>query len=117
MPIITGIQEETSEEIILTSIISYLSPPNVILSSSHFVTEEKRIKVLDKYFLRLNTRTIIMCFLLRSGNIHPNPGPPVFSTNSMPVKKSRNPKFPCSVCSKGVIATSKSVICAIQKLT
>lgn len=91
------------------------------MSPTHFVPEERQIKIIHKYFLRPNTRTLFICFLLGSGDIHPNPKPngpvnqhtPPYSNQQQ--RKSRKPKFPCTICSKRVIATSKSVVCKMCK--
>ena len=47
----------------------------------------------------------LVLMLKLCGDIHPNPGPVVKSST-----KKRTPKFPCSVCDKGVIS-SKAVSC------
>ena len=93
----------SSDELILLSLNLYLSPPDVVISQDHFIPEERQLKVLNKYFLKPNKRSFMIFFLLGSGDIHPNPGPAI--------KATRTPKYPCDICSKGVIATSKAAVC------
>jgi len=62
----------------------------------------KRNDIIDK---KPTAKLVILLFLLRSGDVHPQPGPMHIKT------KSRQPKYPCVVCERGLISTSKSVSC------
>ena len=73
-----------------------------------------------KYFYSLNAKAVLMFSLLRSGDVHPHPGPrsgnidclKAQSPNNLEQrKKVRQPKYPCKVCSKGVTSRSKAVSC------
>lgn len=63
------------------------------ITSLSYVNKQQIQKYDNAYKLNL--------FLLRSGDIHPKPGP----------GNTRKPKFPCLICQKGVIKTSKAVSC------
>ena len=59
----------------------------------------------DNTKIKPTVKLVILLFLMRSGDVHPQPGP-------MHIKsKSRQPKHPCTVCERGVISTSKAVSC------
>ena len=55
-------------------------------------------------FSKTSTRSLFLFFLLQSGDVHPHPGP---------VPSKRNPRHPCSKCSKGVIKSSKFISCSM----
>ena len=59
----------------------------------------KRNDIIDK---KPTAKLVILLFLLRSGNVHPQPGPMHIKT------KSWQPKYLCVVCERGVISTSKA---------
>ena len=65
------------------------------------ILKSKSCKHQLSSFLHLLVLMLMLC-----GDIHPNPGPVVKSGT-----KKRTPKFPCSVCDKGVISSSKAVSC------
>ena len=50
---------------------------------------------------------LLVLMLMLCGDVHPNPGPNGKALGS----RKRTPKFPCTVCERGVIATSKAVSC------
>lgn len=57
--------------------------------------------------MNVNKRSLKLCIpltLLKSGDIHPQPDP---------TTKGRQPKYHCTACGKGVIASSKAVSCDI----
>jgi hypothetical protein len=47
---------------------------------------------------------------MKSGDVHPHPGPTTLNKNGVN-SKGRQPKFPCTVCKKGVVSNSKAVSC------
>lgn len=51
---------------------------------------------------RTTTKLFMLLTLLKSGDVHPQPGP---------ASRVRRPKNPCTVCEKGVISSSKAVSC------
>ena len=55
-------------------------------------------------FSKPSAGSLFLFFLLQSGDVHPHPGP---------VPSKRNPRYPCSKCSKGVIKSSKFISCSI----
>ena len=65
------------------------------------ILKSKSCKHQLRSFLHLLVLMLMLC-----GDIHPNPGPVVKSGT-----KKRTPKFPCSVCDKGLISSSKAVSC------
>ena len=65
------------------------------------ILKSKSCKHQLRSFLHLLVLMLMLC-----GDIHPNPGPVVKNGT-----KKRTPKFPCSVCDKGVISSSKAVSC------
>ena len=77
--------------------------------SLHYLTRNR------KYFYSLNAKAILIFTLLRSGNIHPHLGPRsgnIDCPKSQPMeerKEVRQPKYQCTVCSKGVTSRSKTV--------
>ena len=64
----------SSRSIYLHEVVSYLSPPSVILGGGHFVPSERTVLNRQKY-AKVNTKGILIVFLLQSGDIYPSPGP------------------------------------------
>ncbi|CAC5397465.1 unnamed protein product [Mytilus coruscus] len=92
-------------------------PNNVIDDTFHealkVIRRSRKVREITKFTLSENKhpfifrpsyKTLTLLFLLRSDNIHNNPGPP--KKNSK-----KKPKYPCTNCKKGVIATSKAISC------
>ena len=80
----------------------------------HYLTRNK------KCLYSLSMKHIFVFSLLRSGDVHPHPGPrtenldcskSLEQNNSAQTKKFRRPKFPCVTCGKGVIGSSKAIDC------
>ena len=101
----------SSRSIYLHEVGSYLSPPSVILGGGHFVPSE-RTDLSHQHYAKVNTKGILIVFLLQWGDVHPNPGPASVNSGSKPYKKKgRQPKHPCTLCDKNVTSRSKAVHC------
>ena len=67
----------------------------------HYLTRNK------KYLYSLKMKHILIFSLLRSGDVHPHPGPRNMNSdcskeqnNLTQIKKTRQPKFPCVTCNR-----------------
>jgi len=90
--------------------LSLLSTSCIYLGGSHFDPVERRLLKLNLQYQNVCTKHIILLFLLRSGDVHPNPGPRLVSHGNSSTAN-RTPKCPCLICAKGVTSRSKAVKC------
>ena len=81
-------------------LLSLSKPAEIILGQRIFGEVNIDSIVIAPQLRAYNDTYIFLSLLATSGDIHLNPGP-----------GRRVPKHPCTVCSKGVIATSKAVEC------
>jgi hypothetical protein len=68
------------------------------------ITNIGTIEIALSTIIKPSTKGLMCIFVLRSGDIHINPG--------LPKRQSKNP---CTNCSKGVIATSKAISCDLWR--
>jgi len=87
--------------IITTEISSLIGFNNNINNEIEWTPNNVNIKK-SLINIRSTSKHLIMLFLLKSGDVHPQP---------ISQKKPKQPKFPCTICREGVISTSKAVDC------
>ena len=94
---ISHVNSENFRDFVL---LSLLQPDEIKLGQRIFGQDIYIDSVVITPHLRAENASYMFLSLLVSGDIQMNPGPGI-----------RRPKHPCTVCSKGVIATSKAVEC------
>lgn len=100
-----------SMDVLMIDSVSYftcVSLPGVFIGGNN--PDQRCIKNLDRFYMRVNLKSIFFLCIMQSGDVHPHPGPEFCSTQNVN-KRQRQPKCPCIICSRGVTFCSKAVSC------
>lgn len=76
--------------------------------TNHFDQHLRSVVINPISFLQTKTKSVLHLCLLQCGDVQLNPGPTACSGAR---NRQRQPKHPFTVCVKGVISTSKAVVC------